>query len=116
MKRRAVYSAVNEFKNEAVLDEYIRENNSFPIFTTNNNPNNCTLCHNDDKHKMQVKYLKCSCKNDWCSLKYVIKRLLERLLSRIINKRKKELEKAVKERNDKYVYNKCLIPSIKQVN
>ena len=177
MKRRAVYSAVNEFKNEAAVDDYIRENNSFPIFTTNNNPNNCTLCHNDDKHKMQVKYLKCSCKNDWCSLKYVIKRCIHsstcyfsqagthldpekaliqddsvgvsiknkrptrryglaltmvnlinewleeddlitprRLLSRIINKRKKELEKSVKERNDKYVYNKCLIPSIKQVN
>ena len=42
MKRRAVYSAVSEFKNEAAVDEYIRENNSYPIFTINNNPNNCT--------------------------------------------------------------------------
>ena len=39
-----------------------------------------------------------------------------RLLSRIINKRKKELDKPLKERNEKYAYNKCIIPSIKQVN
>ena len=76
LKRRAVYSEVNEFKNEAAVDEFIRENNSYPIFTTNNNPNNCTICHNDDKHKMHVKYLKCSCKNEWCNLKYVIKRCI----------------------------------------
>jgi hypothetical protein len=74
MTRRATYTFFKEFKDEATADEYLRDNSVFPIFITNNNPINCTFCDNHDKHKMLAKYMKCSCKNDWCNLKYVIKR------------------------------------------
>ena len=36
--------------------------------------NNCTLCENDDNHQMQAKYMKCSCKQQWCNLKYLVRK------------------------------------------
>ena len=74
-KKRASYNIIGIFDDVEAVDTYIRSNNEYPIITTNNNPNNCTLCNfNEDKHKMQAKYLKCSCSKDWCNLKYVMRR------------------------------------------
>ena len=75
MRSRVKYQIVEHFDNETEADTYLRENNSYPFIIINNNLSNCTICHvNDDQHKMQSKYLKCSCKKEWCNLKYVIKR------------------------------------------
>jgi hypothetical protein len=74
-KKRASYNKIGIYDNVEAVDTYLRSTNEYPIITTNNNPNNCTLCnYNDDKHKMQAKYLKCSCSKDSCNLKYVMRR------------------------------------------
>ena len=73
--KRASYNKIGIFDNVEEVDTHLRSNNEYPIITTNNNPNNCTICsYNDDKHKMQAKYMKCSCAKDWCTLKYVMRR------------------------------------------
>jgi hypothetical protein len=69
------FISVDEFENEIKVDAYIRTKNAYPINVTNGNKVNCTVClHNDDNHQMKAKYMKCNCKIEWCSLKYLIKK------------------------------------------
>jgi hypothetical protein len=179
--KRSKFIAVDEFENEITVDAYIRTKNSYPITVTNGNKVNCTLClHNDDNHQMKAKYMKCNCKKEWCTLKYLIKKcpnsdvcylfqsgvhadpnlqIIEeeengtlkvkspqklkmrygialhvqnivkswlakddlitprRVLSRLINRRKANSEAKTKSKkfNEKFVFSKSLLPSLKQV-
>ncbi len=71
-RKRCVYELVEEFNSYENVDAYLRLHNQYSIYTTNNNPVNCTFrqCRNVEKHTMKQMYMHCSCKKNECDLKY----------------------------------------------
>lgn len=64
---RSKYEKIETFTTEADVDSYIRLNNNHPLIVRNNDPVNCSVCHNLSGHSMKQIYKICSCKQ--CNLK-----------------------------------------------
>ena len=76
MTKRRTFTKIAEFESEQECDYHIRSTHPHTVVTTHNDIVRCTLCVNNDKHKMSSKYLKCKCGLKDCSFGYRINKCI----------------------------------------
>jgi hypothetical protein len=76
-KTRKTYSTfVSTFENAASFDMFLRHKHKFAMMITHGNEVKCTLCDNDDGHKMVAQYRSCQCGYSGCNFSYKCNRCL----------------------------------------
>ncbi len=76
MTKRRTFTKIGDYETEEDCDYHIRSTHPHAVVTSHNDFARCTLCVNNDKHKMISKYLKCKCGIKDCNFGYRINKCL----------------------------------------